>query len=430
MDIDTPRQASTKRINVIDALRGFALLGVILIHMLQNFGYSPQNINETSIFPTLDKMVQLLANHVLSGRFITIFSFLFGFSFFIQMDRASKKGSDFRDRFIWRMIILFVIGIIGTIFTYIDILTLYAFLGIILVLLFPLKNWILIIITSLILSGLPLMLIVGFKNITLNNPTVLSINEPIDSKIAKIDILDDTASEKSILIKESFYKSAKENLTSKSREKLYFQFIMSSTAYIVFALFILGFIVGKTGFFEKVNVRRRKNYTILLIFVVASIVTKFIVLALKPDNPINLFEHVSRGLKVPLVSIISSTLNDLSLLSQSGLLAMGFIVLYQTKTFGKYLEMLSPYGRMGLTNYEIQNLSGAILFSTWGFGSYFSRLSNTELFLLGLIIYSLQIIISKQWMKLFLYGPLEWIWRSGTYMKWQPFKRGKTIINI
>lgn len=328
------------------------------------------------------------------------------------------------------MIILFVIGIIGTIFTYIDILTLYAFFGIILVLLFPLKNWILIIITSLILSGLPLMLIVGFKNITLNNPTVLSINEPIDSKIAKIDILDDTASEKSILIKESFYESAKENLTSKSREKLYFQFRMSSTAYIVFALFILGFIVGKTGFFEKVNVRRRKNYTILLIFVVASIVTKFIVLALKPDNPINLFEHVSQGLKVPLVSIISSTLNDLSLLSQSGLLVMGFIVLYQTKTFGKYLEMLSPYGRMGLTNYEIQNLSGAILFSTWGFGSYFSRLSNTELFLLGLIIYSLQIIISKQWMKLFLYGPLEWIWRSGTYMKWQPFKRGKTIINI
>lgn len=209
MDIDTPRQASTKRINVIDALRGFALLGVILIHMLQNFGYSPQNINETSTFPTLDKMVQLLANHVLSGRFITIFSFLFGFSFFIQMDRASKKGSDFRGRFIWRMIILFVIGIIGTIFTYIDILTLYAFFGIILVLLFPLKNWILIIITSLILSGLPLMLIVGFKNITLNYPTVLSINEPIDSKIAKIDILDDTASEKSILIKESFLNQLK-----------------------------------------------------------------------------------------------------------------------------------------------------------------------------------------------------------------------------
>ncbi len=140
--------------------------------------------------------------------------------------------------------------------------------------------------------------------------------------------------------------------------------------------------------------------------------------------------HISQGLEVPMISIITSTLNDLGSLSQSGVLAMGFIVLYQTKALGKYLEGLSSYGRMGLTNYEIQNISGAILFSTWGFGSFFSRLGMTELFLLGLLIYTLQIIISRQWMKHFLYGPLEWFWRSGTYMRWQPFKRRKTIINI
>src|SRR5690554_7445367 len=81
-----------KRINVIDALRGFALLGVILIHMLQYFGYSTVNTHEISRFPLLDRIVQILANNIIAGRFINIFSFLFGLSFFIQMDRASKKG--------------------------------------------------------------------------------------------------------------------------------------------------------------------------------------------------------------------------------------------------------------------------------------------------------------------------------------------------
>jgi uncharacterized protein len=137
--------------------------------------------------------------------------------------------------------------------------------------------------------------------------------------------------------------------------------------------------------------------------------------------------HISLGQQVPLSSIVTSTLNDLGSLTESGILVMGFIVLYQTKAFGKYLDILSSYGRMGLTNYEIQNITGAILFSTWGFGSFFGKLGFTELFILGLIIYILQIIISRQWMKHFLYGPLEWLWRSGTYMKWQPFTRRKTI---
>lgn len=421
---------SAKRINVIDALRGFSLLGVILIHMLQRFGYTPDNISETARFPMLDQIVQLLINYVISGRFITIFSFLFGLSFFIQMDRASKKGIDFRSRFLWRMVILFVIGVIGTMFAYMDILTLYAFFGVILVLLFPLKNWVLITLTCVILGGLPLISNVGFNNITINQPTTNITNQPANSNFTKNEILNASNNEDNLIYKGSFFEAAKQNLTINTREKLNFQFRISSIGYIIFALFILGFVVGRTGFFEKVNVRKRKNYILLFGFIVASIVTKLLDRLISAENQIDLLLHVSQGLEVPISSIIASTLNDLSLLFQSGVLAMGFIVLYQTKALGKFLDALSPYGRMGLTNYEIQNLSGAILFSTWGFGSFFGRLGDTELFLLGLIIFAIQIFISKYWMKYFLFGPLEWFWRSGTYLKWQPFKRRKTIINI
>ncbi|MBF6598743.1 MAG: DUF418 domain-containing protein [Fermentimonas sp.] len=430
MEVDKSILVSQKRINVIDALRGFSLLGVILIHMLQKFGYLSVNVTEIARYPMFDTIIQLLVTHVIAGRFITIFSFLFGLSFFIQMDRASKRGIDFRGRFLWRMVILFVIGIVGTTFAYMDILTLYAFYGIILVLLFPLKNWVLITITSLILLGLPLMSIVGFDNITLKEATAINLNQSIDTNNVESETLNATTNEDIFITNASFLESAKDNIFVNTKEKLHYQFRMSSTGYMVFALFILGFVVGRTGFFEKVNIKKRKNYILFIGFFIAAIVSKLLVQLFTPENPINLFLHVSQGLKVPINSIIASTLNDLSMLFQSGVLAMGFIVLYQTKILGKYLDLLSPYGRMGLTNYEVQNVVGAMLFSSWELGSFFGRLGITELFILGLIIYALQIIASKQWLKHFLYGPLEWFWRSATYMKWQSFKRTKTIINI
>lgn len=422
-----PIQAT--RINVIDALRGFALLGVILIHMLQYFGYSYDSVHISARFPMFDTIVQKLAYYVIAGRFINIFSFLFGLSFFIQMERASIKGVDFRGRFLWRMVILFIIGLVGTIFTYMDILSIYAFFGIILVMLFPLKNRVLIVLTCLILSGLPLMTIVGFENITLET-TSLTISQPVESYMAKSEIITTPAHENEMFLQGSFFDSAKENLTTKTKEKLNYQFLLSSRGYVTFALFILGFVVGRTGFFEKVNVRRRKNIILLIIFITVSAIIEIVKQVITPENPINLLMHISQGLEVPISSIISSTLNDLGSLFQSGILAVTFIVLYQTKIAGKYLDLLSSYGRMGLTNYEIQNFSGSILFSTWGLGSFFGGLGFTELFLIGLIIYTIQVIISKQWMKYFLYGPLEWLWRSGTYMKWQPFIRRKNIINI
>jgi uncharacterized protein len=117
------------------------------------------------------------------------------------------------------------------------------------------------------------------------------------------------------------------------------------------------------------------------------------------------------------------TLQDLELVLFSGALTVGFVLLYQTLKFGKYLDILSPYGRTALTNYIMQGVIGAILFSPWALGSIFSNWGVASLFLLGIVIYVVQIVCSKYWLKQFLYGPLEWLWRSGTYLKWQPFKK-------
>ena len=97
MEIKRSLSAPLKRISVLDALRGFALFGVIIMHMLQRFGtrFGPSQ-EEALRFPAIDEAVQWIGNNIIMGRFINIFAFLFGMSFFIQMDRAAKKGIDFR----------------------------------------------------------------------------------------------------------------------------------------------------------------------------------------------------------------------------------------------------------------------------------------------------------------------------------------------
>lgn len=395
-NILTPLQ----RITVVDALRGFALLGVILTHMWQHYSIFPSGLEpRESLFPAMDESIQWLMQNVIMGKFINIFAFLFGLSFFIQMDRAHRKGIDFRKRFLWRMVILFVIGMVGCMFYYGEILAIYAVFGVVMVFLYKVRNWILIVIASLLLIGTPRIITTGYDQITRVEQTTTDSRQNREERSTR-------RPQNSTIEKPSFLHSAKMNLTRGMEGKLNYQFGVFARGYITLALFILGLIVGRMRFFEQIQTRKKRNLILFVIFVLGVVVINLI-LSLSP----------------PLLATMG--LNDIKAVFLSGALAMGFIILYQIKGIGKYLDTLSPYGRMGLTNYEMQNVIGCFFFSMWAFGSFFGRLSTTELFILGLIVYTLQVIFSKYWMKYYLYGPLEWFWRSATYLKLQPFRRSK-----
>lgn len=409
------KTATNKRITVIDALRGFALLGVILMHMLQHFGiFSGIGPGEPQ-FPMLDEAVQWLSQNVIMGRFINIFAFLFGLSFFIQMNSAAKKGVDFRKRFLWRMVILFAIGMVGNSFFTADILSIYAVFGVIMVFLFPLKNKALLLIASLILLGTPRALMVGYDRIT----TEQVVENPNGANVqpAPRPAMPDTG-------KPSFLNSAKENLTFKLQGKLNYQFGFNGRGYLTMALFILGLVVGRLRFFETVQSKQKRNVILFAGFTLGTILLNAIIKII-PIEPVSFRMLMTPGFKIPFDAVIASSLADLVVLLSSGALAMGFIVLYQVGSIGKYLDVLTPYGRMGLTNYEMQGVLGAFIFSMWGFGSIFGSWGPTEVFALGLAVYAMQIIFSRYWLKYFLYGPLEWFWRSATYLKWQPLRKAK-----
>lgn len=408
--------SSQKRITVLDALRGFALLGVILIHMLQHFGIraasSPQ-INPS--FPAIDEIIQWIGQNIIMGRFVNIFAFLFGLSFFIQMDSAAKKGIDFRKRFVWRMFLLFLLGLISHSFYSLEIISVYAIFGLLMIPLYQVKNWGLLTIACMIVLGAPRIIQATVNN---NAISLQTANQP------KHNIAQSPPAMPTHIANPSFFNSAKYNYEERLTGKLNYQFGMIGRGYLTFAMFILGLVVGRIRFFEKLSTNKTRNLLIFLGAVFATSILSWIINLMPQVETRMLFNPEGKYIFPLLLTV--KVLEDINLVLFSGALAMGFIILYQTR-IGKYLDMLSPYGRMGLTNYVMQGFIGSLLFSIWALGSVFNAWGPTELFALGFVIYLSQIVLSKYWLKYFLYGPLEWLWRSATYLKLQPFRKTNSL---
>lgn len=410
MEQDRTLSTPLDRVTVLDALRGFALLGVILMHMLQHYSIFSFSEPREPLFPAWDEAIRWIGQNVISGRFINIFAFLFGLSFFIQMDRAARKGIDFRLRFIWRMVILFVIGLVGNCFYSGEIISLYAVFGVIMVFLYRVRSWILLILASLLLSGTPRILQISYDRMTRSEQpeNIRNSGRPPSGPPRQME-------------KPSFVNSVKHNFTRGLQGKLNYQFGLFSRGYITLALFILGLVVGRTRYFEEVHIRKRKNLLLFAGSVIAVILINSAI-GLFPPPDIRAMMAPGGG-ELPSSSLVVMTLNDINTAVFSMALVTGFILLYHTGNFGRYLDVMSPYGRMGLTNYQVQSVIGCLLFSMWAFGPVFGNWGPTEVFALGIAVYILQLIYSRYWLRYFLYGPLEWFWRSATYLKAQPFRR-------
>ena len=131
---------SRPRIEVVDALRGFAVMAIILLHNIEHFNLYNFPEATTDFMKALDKGVWDTLFFLFSGKAYAIFALLFGFSFFIQFDNQARKGKDFRLRFFWRLMLLFFIGCFNASFFPGEILVLYSILGIVLIPVCKLSN--------------------------------------------------------------------------------------------------------------------------------------------------------------------------------------------------------------------------------------------------------------------------------------------------
>ncbi len=123
-----PSTLPNSRIDAADVLRGFAIAGIILIHFLEHMNFYS--------FPELTKLDENVWDTIFflfAGKMYAIFAMLFGLSFFIQHDNQAQKGKDFRPRFVWRMVLLMLFGLLDLMFYNGDILFIYAVCGLLII---------------------------------------------------------------------------------------------------------------------------------------------------------------------------------------------------------------------------------------------------------------------------------------------------------
>jgi uncharacterized protein len=93
------------------------------------------------------------------------------------------------------------------------------------------------------------------------------------------------------------------------------------------------------------------------------------------------------------------------------------LLFYKSDSTRKFIRQLIPVGKMGLSTYVLQSAFGIFIYYGYGLGLLL-KLSGTVALGLGLLFFILQILFSKWWFRKYKFGPLEWLWRSGTNGSW------------
>ena len=397
-----------KRIHSVDALRGFALAGVALVHMVEQYiaGPTPEGFME-GVNSLPDQIVQVLLQIFFTGKFFALFSILFGLSFAIQMKSAEDKNIKFGGRFLWRAVLLFVIGYIHQLFYRGDILTIYAVLAPFIIPFYRISTKWILITAGFIFLGIPRFIaffIFGGESITGIHP-MMEMNHP--QVLAYFDTIENG----------SLLEVFKSNAVYGMLTKIDFQMSIFGRLYYTFGYFLIGLWLGRIEVFKKLASYKKQIKNILLWSVagmLVSIVITFITFALIKQPIDNTSFHFVLGMNfMDWVNICMATI-----------ILSGFLLLYQNKKWETKLLFFAPYGKMALTNYILQSIIGTFILFGWGLG-YLGQIRFSLLFLMALILIVCQVFFSKYWLKRFLYGPLEWLWRCGTYLKWQPMLRKK-----
>jgi uncharacterized protein len=121
-------------------------------------------------------------------------------------------------------------------------------------------------------------------------------------------------------------------------------------------------------------------------------------------------------------AMFALTAMDLWNLSFATIYLCGFLLWFHRPRGRRVLGKLAPYGRMALTNYVVQTLIGTTLLYNFGFG-LIGQLSSADMFGIAVAVILMQVALSAAWLRLYRFGPLEWLWRSATWMEWQRLRR-------
>lgn len=383
--------SNTSRLIVVDALRGFAIVSIMLLHNLEHFDfyYFPHDL--PAWMQSLDKGVWNTLFFLFAGKAYAIFALLFGLTFFIQYDNQEKNGKDFRARFAWRLMLLLVFGMINSAFFEGDILSIYAVLGLFLIPVARLSSkivfWIAII---LLLQPFEMTKLI----LALFNSQIQIIPSNSGAYFAKIG---------EYVPNHSILNTMVGNLTNGKTAVILWSW-ENGRIFQNIALFMLGMLAGRKQLFT--NNEENKCFWIRILIIAAIAFFVFYVIGQ------NLSHMIESGpIRHPTRTMINSWANFSFML----ILLSGFILLFRTKYFNRKLNFFSYMGRMSMSNYIMQSIMGSFVYYGFGLGLY-KYTGATYCFLIGIVLATIQFLFSYWWMKNHKQGPLETIWHKGTWI--------------
>ena len=342
MTISPPDQKGY-RLEAVDALRGFALLVIVLLHNLEHYNifYGAEPCAEW--LQWLDTKTTELIYFLFAGKAYATFSLLFGFSFFIQMRNARRRGSDFRIRFAWRMLLLVGFSQLHALFYNGDILLLYAVCGLILI---PASSWsnrtVLIVATLLMLQPLCWAKIVY----ALFNPDYVDTNSLFMQYAASAEQVGRTG---------DLWQTLANNIWNGQLYSNFWQ-VEAGRLFQTPALFLLGMWLGRKSFFEK-NAESRRFWFRTLIIAAVACVPLYLLKEIVPEHIANITILSYYGIAVPMLY---------NFMFMSLLVAAFMLAWFHAGNGYRGQRFIMSFGKMSLTNYIGQSIIGVIIYYHFG----------------------------------------------------------------
>ena len=382
-----------ERADVLDALRGFALLGIFITHVPDLSGYSFLSAAARHALDRfgLDAPLAAVSEFLIRGKFFSLFALLFGIGFAVQIDSANRRQANFDRHFIRRLIALLAIGLAHACLWYGDILKDYALIGFLLLLTARCSM-------STLMRATALVLLLRFVW-----PVIMWAAIPIDpSPHSNADPVAEFSSMTSAFYGTDPIAAFSANVQLLRLKAL--QIIYDGRAVSVLGMFLIGALVGRLRLYQNLSANAD------LIGRVFRVCAPIGVLG----NAVLVLLHASTPDYPPTIQwVIEQCVFSIAVPAMALAYASGFALLWM-RGWKRVLRAFAPAGRMALTTYVSQTLIGIFLF--YGIGL---KLGNTLGFaqatVVAIAIFALQCVASRIWLQFFRFGPLEWVWRRATY---------------
>lgn len=388
-----PIITKTPRIEVVDALRGFAVMAILLVHNLEHFIFPvyPNPLNQPEWLNTLDTGIFTIIFSLFAGKSYAIFALLFGFTFYIQYTNQEIKGNDFGCRFLWRLLLLTIFATLNAAFFPAgDVLLLFSVVGIFL---FIVRKWSnkAIFIMAIILLLQPIEWFHYISSLinssyTLPDLGVGAMYEEVGAYTKEGD----------------FFKFILGNITL--GQKASFLWAVDAGRFLQTAgLFMLGYLIGRKHLFAA----KENNLKFW---------TKILIISAIAFAPLYELKVILSGSETQMISQTVGVVLDMwQKLAFTFVLVASFVLLYQKEKFKKMTSNFRYYGKMSLTNYIAQSIGGALIY--FPFGLYLAPYCGyTFSLIIGLIFFLFQVQFCKWWLKSHKQGPLENLWHKLTWI--------------